>query len=354
MSTTRSVSPGKSRRCPHCRSEILESASICPVCRHHLKHGLAAEQAGERFSALHVEGTIRHPAGNTPWEYSVTITIRNQKGEEVARQMVGIGSMSGNDLRTFDLSVDVFAPEVVAATPAPQKVAVPLAPPTSTVSAPRVIQAKQGSILSPSRSVPQTPRQTSTVSASRIIPSTRNVPASEKSRRRTCAAAHSAEESVRSLTTEERRDPGMVRVSARQRTGEPRARRVVENGQAGREIALVLSAVPLWPCTAARLPASGIAHRRACRSSGCAARESTVASEHPRIRVAGLHHDVHAPRVRLGIEHPVLMFVRRRNRLRRSSLRTSPSPTLCSWKPHRCVRIAAKSARRIAISRSSC
>ena len=118
MSTTRSVSPGKSRRCPHCRSEILESASICPVCRHHLKHGLAAEQAGERFSALHVEGTIRHPAGNTPWEYSVTITIRNQKGEEVARQMVGIGSMSGNDLRTFDLSVDVFAPEVVAATPA--------------------------------------------------------------------------------------------------------------------------------------------------------------------------------------------------------------------------------------------
>ncbi len=181
MSTTRSVSPGKSRRCPHCRSEILESASICPVCRHHLKHGLAAEQAGERFSALHVEGTIRHPAGNTPWEYSVTITIRNQKGEEVARQMVGIGSMSGNDLRTFDLSVDVFAPEVVAATPAPQKVAVPLAPPTSTVSAPRVIQAKQGSILSPSRSVPQTPRQTSTVSASRIISSTRNPPASEKS-----------------------------------------------------------------------------------------------------------------------------------------------------------------------------
>ena len=78
---------------------------------------------GRALFRLHVEGTIRHPAGNTPWEYSVTITIRNQKGEEVARQMVGIGSMSGNDLRTFDLSVDVFAPEVVAATPAPQKVA---------------------------------------------------------------------------------------------------------------------------------------------------------------------------------------------------------------------------------------
>jgi hypothetical protein len=181
MSTTRSVSPGKSRRCPHCRSEILESASICPVCRHHLKHGLAAEQAGERFSALHVEGTIRHPAGNTPWEYSVVITIRNQKGEEVARQMVGIGSMSGNDLRTFDLSVDVFAPEVVAATPSAPRAGAPLPPPTSTVSPPRTIQAKQGSILSPARSVPQPPpRQTSTVSAARIISSSRT-PAPEKS-----------------------------------------------------------------------------------------------------------------------------------------------------------------------------
>lgn len=180
MSTTRSVSPGKSRRCPHCRSEILESASICPVCRHHLKHGLAAEQAGERFSALHVEGTIRHPAGNTPWEYSVVITIRNQKGEEVARQMVGIGSMSGNDLRTFDLSVDVFAPAAVAATPSTPKVGAPLPPPTSTVSTPRTIQAKQGSILSPARTVPSAARQTSTVSAARIISSSRTA-ASEKS-----------------------------------------------------------------------------------------------------------------------------------------------------------------------------
>jgi hypothetical protein len=180
MSTTRSVSPGKSRRCPHCRSEILESASICPVCRHHLKHGLAAEQAGERFSALHVEGTIRHPAGNTPWEYSVVITVRNQKGEEVARQMVGIGSMSGNDLRTFDLSVDVFAPEAVSAMPPQARPGTTLPPPTSTVSAPRTIQAKQGSILSASRPVPPSPRQTSTVSASRIVSSTKNPVAPEK------------------------------------------------------------------------------------------------------------------------------------------------------------------------------
>ena len=121
MNTARPVLPGKSRRCPHCRSDILESASICPICRHHLRFDQTAEPSGARFSALHVEGTIRHPAERGPWEYSVVIAIRNQKGEEIARQVVGIGAMHGVDARTFDLSVEVYAPEVgvVAAVPAP-------------------------------------------------------------------------------------------------------------------------------------------------------------------------------------------------------------------------------------------
>ena len=159
MSTTRPVSPGKSRKCPHCRSEILESASVCPACRHHLRFGKAAEQAGRRFSALHVEGTLRHPAGTTPWEYSVVITVRNQKGEEVARHVVGIGAMHGADLRTFDFSVDVFAPDMSVPVPdePPVKTAASTAIKSSTVSAPRAI--------------PPVPRQTSTVSASRIVSS---------------------------------------------------------------------------------------------------------------------------------------------------------------------------------------
>src|SRR5262245_12902210 len=117
MNTTRSVSPGKSRRCPHCRSEILESASVCPICRHHLRFGKAAELPGKRFSALNVEGSLRHPAGEDPWEYSVVIAVRNQKGEEVARHVVSIGSMSGNEARTVELSVDVFAPDMKAMVP---------------------------------------------------------------------------------------------------------------------------------------------------------------------------------------------------------------------------------------------
>jgi len=141
MSTTRSVSPGKSRRCPHCRSEILESASVCPVCRHHLRFGKAAELPGKRFAALHVEGTLRHPADEDPWEYSVVISVRNQKGEEVARHVVGIGSMHGNDARTFDLSVDVFAPDMKAMLPEEPstKTTASTAIRSSTVSAARIV-----------------------------------------------------------------------------------------------------------------------------------------------------------------------------------------------------------------------
>lgn len=173
MTTTRPVSPGKRRKCPHCRSEILESASICPACRHHLRFGEAAKQAGTRLSALHVEGTVRHPAGDTPWEYSVVIAIRNQKGEEVARQIVGIGAMQGADLRTFDLSVDVFVPETASAAPAASKDApIPQPPvsPTSTVSAARRAGVKQDSTVSAARSVSAAPRQTSMISEARILP----------------------------------------------------------------------------------------------------------------------------------------------------------------------------------------
>jgi hypothetical protein len=155
MNTTRSVSPGKSRRCPHCRSEILESASVCPICRHHLRFGKAAELPGKRFSALHVEGTLRHPAGEDPWEYSVVIAVRNQKGEEVARHVVSIGSLSGNDARAVELSVDVFAPDMKAMVPeqpAPKQTTT-TAIRSSTVSAARIVSAPR----TPITNVPRNP-----------------------------------------------------------------------------------------------------------------------------------------------------------------------------------------------------
>ena len=46
-------------------------------------------------SALRVEGLIRHPPLEEPWEYFVIIAIRNDRGEEVARQVVNVGALAG-------------------------------------------------------------------------------------------------------------------------------------------------------------------------------------------------------------------------------------------------------------------
>jgi hypothetical protein len=111
---------GATRLCPHCRAVILQSASTCPACRKHLKFepGAAATPAPS-FSALNLEGTVRHPNVGQPWEYSVMVSIRNDKGEEVARQVVNVGALEPGEQRSFTFSVDVFVPgDTRATTPA--------------------------------------------------------------------------------------------------------------------------------------------------------------------------------------------------------------------------------------------
>jgi hypothetical protein len=81
------------------------------MCKHHLRFDPgAASRATPSFTPLRVEGTIRHPAVGEAWEYSVLLTIRNDRGEEIARQVVGVGALQGNEGRTFTLAVDVFTP----------------------------------------------------------------------------------------------------------------------------------------------------------------------------------------------------------------------------------------------------
>jgi hypothetical protein len=60
---------------------------------------------------LSVEGQIRHPGGEPAWEYSMLVSIKNDKGEEIARQMIGVGTLNPDELRTFTLSVEVSKPE---------------------------------------------------------------------------------------------------------------------------------------------------------------------------------------------------------------------------------------------------
>ena len=54
---------------------------------------------------------MRHPNVGEPWEYSVVISIKNDKGEEVGRQIVGVGALQPGEGRSFTFSVDVFAPQ---------------------------------------------------------------------------------------------------------------------------------------------------------------------------------------------------------------------------------------------------
>jgi uncharacterized protein YbaR (Trm112 family) len=99
---------GATRSCPHCKATILESAVICPACKHYLRYDSDARPAKPAQVPLHVEGTIRHPADGDPWEYSVVLVIRDAHGKEIGRQVVGVGAMHAGDERSFSLSVEVF------------------------------------------------------------------------------------------------------------------------------------------------------------------------------------------------------------------------------------------------------
>jgi len=110
MNTGRPTAPGKTRSCPHCKATILDSASTCPACHHHLRFDASAERPPS-FSPLRIEGTIRHPPVGEPWEYCVVLAICNDRGEEIARQVVGVGALRAAEVRTFSLCVEVFAPQ---------------------------------------------------------------------------------------------------------------------------------------------------------------------------------------------------------------------------------------------------
>ena len=100
---------GATRICPHCKATILESASICPQCKHHVRFDAdVAKRALETTSALRVEGTIRHPSDGEAWEYSMVLSIRNDRDEEIDRKIVGVGAMRPGEARTFTLTVEVF------------------------------------------------------------------------------------------------------------------------------------------------------------------------------------------------------------------------------------------------------
>ena len=118
MSTPRPGTAGATRSCPHCKTVILESASVCPACKHHLRFDEAAavaQRMAETIVPLHVQGTVRHPPEGPAWEYTVVLTIRNDRGVEIARHVAGVGAMQANEERTFTLSVEAVPRGVLKA-----------------------------------------------------------------------------------------------------------------------------------------------------------------------------------------------------------------------------------------------
>ena len=103
---------GKTRSCPHCRATILESAAVCPACRHHLRfesrRGDQPEQASQ--VALKVSGQFARVSTDGPGEYSVVVVIRDAGGAELARKVIGVGGLAPGDERRIDLTVEIFDP----------------------------------------------------------------------------------------------------------------------------------------------------------------------------------------------------------------------------------------------------
>ncbi|MGQ0385006.1 MAG: hypothetical protein ACT4UP_10055 [Gammaproteobacteria bacterium] len=113
VANRRVAAAGKTRSCPHCRATILESAAVCPACRHHLRFERRKDAPVEEPGnvALKVSGQFSRPAAEGPGEYSVVVVIRDAKGAELARKVIGVGGLGPGEERLLDLTVELFDPE---------------------------------------------------------------------------------------------------------------------------------------------------------------------------------------------------------------------------------------------------
>ncbi len=146
---------GKTRVCPHCKAVVLESLSVCPGCRHHLRFDVEAQRREEAaVCALRIEGEFSHPGTDEPSEYSVVIVIRDDQGEEVARKVVGVGALRPGEKCGIALSVQVLPPPRAVHSPAPVTLAA--VPKTPAPAAGGGIRLADGTVLTPPGVGPKT------------------------------------------------------------------------------------------------------------------------------------------------------------------------------------------------------
>ena len=110
MSAARPPLVGRTRTCPHCKATILESSAVCPACRHHLRFNRGAEVTPTtEATALRVEGSISNPDVGA-WEYAVVVAISDERGNEIARQVVNVGALGPGEKRNCVVSFEVYKP----------------------------------------------------------------------------------------------------------------------------------------------------------------------------------------------------------------------------------------------------
>jgi hypothetical protein len=104
--------------CPHCKATVLQSANICPGCQHHLRFNIVnAEPQTQALSALRIEGTIAHAERGEHCEYCVVVSVSNEKGEKIARQVVGVGALQPGERHKYSFSVELMPVRVPKAPP---------------------------------------------------------------------------------------------------------------------------------------------------------------------------------------------------------------------------------------------
>ncbi len=109
MNAARQGPAGATRICPHCKATVLMSANICPGCQHHLRfNAAAAEPQTAAVSAMRLDGTIEHVGADELCEYCVVVAITNERGEKIARQVVGVGVLQPGERHRYSFSVDLM------------------------------------------------------------------------------------------------------------------------------------------------------------------------------------------------------------------------------------------------------
>jgi hypothetical protein len=112
MAAARQSNVGLTRVCPHCKATVLQSANICPGCQHHLRFNTVgnsnAEPQAAAVSAMRIEGSIQHPVRDEQCEYCVVVAISNERGEKIARHVVGVGALQPGEKHKYSFSVDLL------------------------------------------------------------------------------------------------------------------------------------------------------------------------------------------------------------------------------------------------------